>query len=277
MIERYRHPFRFYFFSAAIPWALWLTAAWLSHRPGAAPGAYVSSLGLAGLCAPVLVAAWYAWKDNTLADMAGRVFNFRAAPPVYFFLALLLMPASIVLAMAVSLLFGYDASQFSITSHATFSSGVLPVWFILIIAPVLEELAWHTYGTDALRQRFNLFNTSMIFAVYWALWHVPLAMIKGYYHANLVVEGALYGINFLVSIFPFVLLMNWLYYRTGRNILVAIVLHLGANVFNEIFSTHPDSKVIQTGLLLALCVAVIVRERKMFFQQAFARSGQTTA
>jgi membrane protease YdiL (CAAX protease family) len=135
-----------------------------------------------------------------------------------------------------------------------------------VIAPVLEELGWHSYGTDCLRQRYNLFHTSIIFAVFWALWHVPLATIKGYYHANLVVEGALYSINFLVSLFPFVFLMNWLYYKTGRNILVAIVLH----AFNEIFAMHPDSKVIQTGLLLILSVVVIAKERKMFFERAYA-------
>jgi hypothetical protein len=271
MIERYRHPFGFYFFSAAIPWTLWLVSAWLSHRSNAADYSIaIAILSLAGLCGPMLVAACYFWKDKALlADVTGRFFNFRSAPAAYFVLALVLMPASILLAMAISVLFGYPATQFVITGHATFSSGILPVWFILVMAPVLEELAWHTYGTDCLRQRFNLFNTSMIFAVYWALWHVPLAMIKGYYHANLVVEGALYGINFLVSIFPFVFLMNWLYYRTGRNILVAVVLHLTANVFNEIFATHPDSKVIQTGLLLALCVAVVLRERRMFFDRAF--------
>ena len=270
MIERYRHPFRFYFYSAAIPWALWLLSGYLSHRENAADYAiYIGMFGLAGLCGPMLVAAYYSWKDKVLlTDVFRRFINFRSAPVGYFFLAVFLMPASTVLAMAISLLFGYNSNQFVITGHASFTSSLFPVWFILIIAPVLEELGWHSYGTDCLRQRYNLFNTSIIFAVFWALWHLPLAAIKGYYHANLVVEGALYSINFLVSLFPFVFLMNWLYYKTGRNILVAIVLHLTANAFNEIFAMHPDSKVIQTGLLLVVCTLVIVRERKMFFDRA---------
>ena len=46
--------------------------------------------------------------------------------------------------------------------------------------------------------------------------------------------------QFLVSIFPFVLIMNWLYYKTGRNILIVIVFHITAGYFNEIFATHPD-------------------------------------
>jgi uncharacterized protein len=78
-------------------------------------------------------------------------------------------------------------------------------------------------------------------------------------------------------------LMNWLYYKTGRNILVAVMLHLTANVFNEIFATHPDSKLIQTGLLLVLTVYLLITRRELFFSKDFPRqpiesnTGQTQA
>ena len=227
-------------------------------------------MGLAGLCSPLFIAAYYISKDRVLLDdVARRFFNVHSGSKRYLIASLILMPASILLAMAISLLLGYDAGQFAITGQTTFSSTLLPVWFLLVFAPVVEELAWHSYGTDCLRQKFSLFTTSMIFAVYWGLWHVPLAFIDGYYHSNLVVEGALHSINFLVSLFPFVLLMNWLYYKTGRNILVAVVLHLTANVFNEIFATHPDSKVIQTGLLLALSIYLLYSQRDLFFNKDY--------
>lgn len=273
MINKYRYPYRFYFFSAVIPWSLWLIAAYLSHQPDAAQyGLYISLLGLAGLCGPVFVAAYYISKDKVLlGDVSSRFINVRSGGKRYLLASLLLMPASILLAMAISLLFGHDLGQFVITGQATFSSVVFPVWFLLVIAPVLEELAWHSYGTDCLRQKFTLFTTSMIFGVYWALWHVPLAFIQGYYHSNLVVEGALYSINFLISLFPLVILMNWLYYKTGRNILVAVVVHLTANVSNEIFATHPDSKVIQTGLLLVLTGYLLYTQRELFFSKDYPR------
>ena len=271
MINNYRYPFRFYFFSAFIPWSLWLIAAYLSHQTGAEEySGYIGALGLAGLCAPLIVAAYYISKNKVLlGDVVGRFFNVQAGSKRYLVASLLLMPASILLAMGISLLFGYDVGQFAITGQATFSSALFPVWFLLVIAPVLEELAWHSYGTDCLRQKFSLFTTSMIFAVYWGLWHLPLAFIQGYYHSNLVVEGALHSLNFLLSLFPFVLLMNWLYFKTGRNILVTVVLHLSANVFNEIFATHPDSKVIQTGLLLVLSAYLLFTQRELFFNNDF--------
>ncbi|MEI6756220.1 MAG: hypothetical protein WCK85_00070 [Chlorobium sp.] len=63
--------------------------------------------------------------------------------------------------------------------------------------------------------------------------------------------------------------MNWLYYKTGRNILVAIVFHFTAGFFNEIFSTHPDSKIIQTALLLLLALFLMLKERDFFFRREY--------
>jgi hypothetical protein len=61
--------------------------------------------------------------------------------------------------------------------------------------------------------------------------------------------------------------MNWLYYKTGRNILVAIIFHITAGYFNEIFATHPDSKIIQTILLLAFATVLIIKEKDFYFKQ----------
>jgi hypothetical protein len=207
-------------------------------------------------------------KDPGLkSDLFSRFFNFKSIKPVYIILTLFLMLSSILLAQAISLLFGYDSSQFVITGHFTFSSGVFPVWFLLIMAPLIEELAWHSYGTDCLRSKLSLFKTSLIFAAFWGLWHVPLSTIKGYYQSNLVESGWIYSVNFLVSIIPYVLIMNWLYYKTGRNILVAIIFHITAGYFNEIFAIHPDSKIIQTILLLAFATVLIIKEKDFYFKQ----------
>lgn len=178
------------------------------------------------------------------------------------------MLASILLAQAISLLFGYSADQFRFSKTFSFSAGIYPAWFILILAPLLEEMAWHTYGTDCLRARLTLFNASILFGIFWIIWHVPLGFIKDYYQSNLVASGWLFTVNYGVSIIPFVILMNWLYYKTGRNILVAIIFHITANLFNEIFMTDPRSKVIQTLLLIGLVIFLLIKERDFFFDSS---------
>ncbi len=272
-VTKYKHTLLFYALATIIPWMLWLVAGHISHiTPYTRQQLVVASvLGFAGLLGPVGAASWLILKDPDLReDVSHRFFNFQSVKPIYLFLAFFLMLTSILLAQAISLLFGYSPSQFVITGHFTFSSGIFPVWFLLIVAPILEELGWHTYGTDCLRSKMNLFKASLLFGVFWGIWHIPLSTIRDYYQSNLVATGWIYSANFLVSIIPFVLLMNWLYYKTGRNIVVATVFHITAGFFNEIFATHPDSKIIQTVLLLALTTVIILKEKDFFFRRELA-------
>ncbi len=225
-----------------------------------------SVLGLLGLLAPMVIALGLIHRERGLKkDLWERCCNVGSVQPIYWLLSVLLMPGSILLAQAISLFFGYSAAQFVITGHYTFTSGVFPVGFLLLVAPIIEELGWHTYGTDVLRNRFNLFVTSMMFALYWGIWHIPLATIRYYYQSNLVATGWIHSLNFLVSIFPFVIIMNWLYYKANRNIFVPIFFHITAGYFNEIFATDPDSKVIQTGLLLLFAAVLVFKKQRFFF------------
>lgn len=267
-IRQYKKPTLFFFLSTLIPWAFWFAAgqiSWIS--PYQDKYLQIASiLACIGLFAPLGVVYWMTNKNKELRrDISKRFFNFGDIKSIYTFLACIIMPVSIMSAQAISLPFGYSPEQFIITGKFTFSSGIFPVWFLLILAPVIEELAWHSYGTDSLRSKFNLFNTSLIFGVVWGIWHMPLSAIRDYYQSNLVNDGLIYGMNFLVSIIPFVLLMNWLYYKTGRNIIIAIVFHITAGLFNELFAPHPDTKIIQTVLLCITATIVVLKNRTFFF------------
>ena len=269
MVKKYQSPLAFYVLSIGIPWTLWFLAGYISYKE---PYTYTLELTtgilcFAGLLAPAVIALMYILPNKPLKkDLLGRIFNFRSMEAHYILVAFFLMLVSILAAQAVSLLFGYPADQFQMRGSFTFTSALFPVWFLLLASPLLEELAWHSYGTDSLRSRFNLFTTSMVFAIFWGLWHMPLSTIHGYYHSNLVASGWLYSVNFLVSLVPFVLIMNWLYYKTNRNILLPIIFHITAGVFNEIFATHPMSKVIQTGLLLIVSLYLLLDDREFFFK-----------
>ena len=270
IIKKYKHPILFYSLATIIPWSFWFAAGYISHiTPYSKQYLEIASVtAFIGLLGPIGVSYWLVRNNSELkADIYRRLLNFKSIKPIYILIAFCLMPASILLAQAISLLFGYSSSQFVISGNFTFSSGIFPVWFMLIIAPVLEELGWHSYGTDCLRNKMNLFKTSLVFGVFWGIWHMPLASIRDYYQSNIVETSWIYGANFLVSIIPFVLLMNWLYYRTGRNILIVTVFHITAGFFNEIFATHPDSKIIQTILLLLLTTMIVLNNRNFFFQR----------
>ncbi len=272
IIEKYNRPVFFYGLSLLIPWGLWFTVAYISHLQEQSSFLvfFQALLAILGLLAPMFVAAYLFLSDKELFnDLKKRFICLKGFNPIYTLLAFSLIFISMVIAQLISLLFGHSINQFYISGTPSFTSALLSPWFILLFAPVVEELAWHSYGTDTLRRRFNLFKTSMIFALYWAFWHLPLSFIKGYYHSNVVAEGFLYSLNYVFSLFVFVVLMNWLYYKTNRNIFITIIFHCSANVTNEIFATHPDSKVIQTVLLLIITIVVLLKEKEMFFRKEF--------
>ncbi len=267
MLAKYNKTLFFYGASLIIPWIFWFLTVYISHNFDNLIVAQ-GILWLLGLLSPVFVAAYLFYSDRALfTDLKQRIFQFKGFNPIYIFLALFLILISMVIAQLISVAFGHSLDQFYISGVPSFSSALFSPRFILIFAPIVEELAWHSYGTDTLRRRFNLFKTSMIFAVYWVLWHLPLSFIKGYYHSNIIAEGWIYSVNFILSLFVFVILMNWLYYKTNRNILITVFFHLSANISNEIFATHPDSKVIQTVILLIITIIVLTKEKDLFFKK----------
>lgn len=263
MYARYTSPWRFFGLATAIPWALWFVAAATSRVPGLEP--VTTALALAGLAAPFGVVLWMTrHRPDLRRDIAARL-TLRGVSWRWILFAAAGMQIAVLVGTAISVLFGYSADQFAWRGGATFSVGLMSGWVALVVAPVLEELAWHSYGTDALRTRFSVFTTSMIFGVIWAVWHLPLAFLQGSSQQQTAAEGWLHALNFPVSMIPFVLLMNWMYYRTGRNVLLTVLFHLGANLSTQVIATHPDTELIVTGLLLVVTAFVLARDRALFF------------
>jgi membrane protease YdiL (CAAX protease family) len=135
---------------------------------------------------------------------------------------------------------------------------------ILFLAPTFEELGWRGYGVDSLRSKFDLFRTTMLFAILWALWHLPLFFIKGYYQHELWNTGIVYVINFFVSILPATILMNWMYYRNDRSIAAAILFHFMFNLFSVLFQTEQFTKCIITIVLLIVSIVILIKDKQFF-------------
>lgn len=268
-VRLYRQPWTFFGLSIAIPWTLWGLAAVTSRIQPQDSGLQLltTTLALAGLFAPAAVALLMIRRDpRLLADARQRLFTLRGITAADTAGSALLLPGALLLATIVSVVvFGGSSHQFAVKTTSSVAMGAISGWVAVTLAPFVEELAWHSYGTDALTTRWSVWRTTWAFAIFWALWHIPLAAIKGSYQAEVVEVGALASANFLVSILPFMILMNWFYYRCRRNIWIPILFHLCANVGNEILHTDPDTKVIQTAILLPVCGWVMWHDRALFF------------
>ncbi len=266
-VGRYCRLKTFYGLSIAVPWALWLIAGWVSHRGNQTLALQwiIALLGLCGLLTPTLVAWRLVSQDPHLRrDIRDRLRS-RGITKTGAMAAVMTMPVALLVAIAISVALGGSPGQFSLKTHSAVMIGVIPGWLTITLAPLLEELAWHSYGTDALTARWSLWRSTWVFAIFWALWHIPLSAIHGSYQAEVTEVGLMASINFLFSVWPFMILMNWLYYRNGRNVWIAVAFHLAANIGNEIIAAEPDTKIIQTLLLLPICGWVLWHDRGLFF------------
>lgn len=72
-MKKYQHPVLFFTLSLVIPWVLWFVVAYWSHQPKAPNAFWTGFFELAGLLAPVGVAAYLFARDKALlSDLKAR-------------------------------------------------------------------------------------------------------------------------------------------------------------------------------------------------------------
>lgn len=125
-----------------------------------------------------------------------------------------------------------------------------------------------SYGVDALRTKNSLLRTSLYFGVIWGgVWHLPVFFIEGSYQASLWAMNPIYAINFFVGIIPLSYIMNWLYFKNNRSILIASIFHIMVNYSSELFEANQVSKCLLTLVLAIIAGIIMVLEDKKSKQE----------
>ena len=264
-------PVKFFFLTLTVTWISWFASSYLSYRPDLE--AFFFLLLIPGLVAPALIALGMIFRSGSKdlrKDFKRRLVLPKGIRCQDISLILFLMPASILLAIAISLLFGMSPDQFRLTNQFNIINGQFFLSLLLpILAPTFEEIGWRGYGVDSLASKFSPLKTSLIFAALWSLWHVPLFFINNYYQHGLWELGILYVINFFVSIFPLTIIINWLYYKNNRSILVATLFHIVTVFSAEMFCVEESVKFLQTLLLFVVAAVIIISDKTFRSNQCF--------
>lgn len=259
-------------FFTAILIAVWIPgaiAAYCSYNPELE--SFVALFIFIGLVSPAIIALIMIFtsenKEALKNDFKARFFRFRDLNILTILVLIFLMPLSVVISILLSVLMGYSIDQLQLSSEIAIVGGEFFLsLIILILAPTLEEIGWRGYGVDALRSRNNLFRTSLIFCIMWAAWHIPLFFIKGYYQNTLLSPNPYYAVNFFLSLIPLVFIMNWLYYKTNRSIIVIIVFHFIVNLSAVVLNVDNFTKCIQTFVLFIPAIIIVWKEKDFFFK-----------
>jgi membrane protease YdiL (CAAX protease family) len=259
-------PIRFFSLTFGVTWVCWFAAPHLGDPEGGDPIFLV--LMLIGLLTPFASALYLiiASKNEALKKIFfNKLLNIKLIRPSSIPLFFVLFPASMIVSILISTLFGYSLDQFTVAEEFSFTVGAVPTLLFLLLAACFEELGWRGYGVESLNSSRSYFEATAIFGVLWSLWHVPMFFIPHSYQAELLQEDFFLVLNFFVSIVPLAFIISWFCKKNSGSILAAVLIHTIINFTQEFFQVSPYTKCIQTLVLIVVAVVFVVADKEVFF------------
>ena len=265
-MEKYTYrPVRFYVTVFALTWGWWLLA--LLFRDTSVMFLFMA-IGLFMPAVTAIVTVLTSKNKMLKEDLKRKIVGFYRIKPLSIVKAVLLFLVCVVVSIGISVLFGGSPEQFSFTEDFSFSIAGTSALLTMVLASVIEEVGWRGYGEDAVGSYHTWFRESIIFGCIWACWHLPLFLIPGTYHYTLKEMGALYVINFLVSAIPVDFLQTWVYVKNNRSMLATAIFHLFLNVMQEKINISPETKCIETVVMLVAAAIVVAANKELFFDKS---------
>lgn len=224
-------PLRFFALAFAFTWFFWGLGV-LGERGvlPALPGFTV--IGTFGpLVAAVVLTAREDGRDG-LRSLLARVVRWRV-PPVWYGVALL-GPLALTLA-AISLHVALGGRIPDPASLAGSLPAVLLVSvYMLVFVALGEEVGWRGYALPALQARHGALASIAILGFLWALWHLPQFFNPATLYSDL--PFAL----FLAYLFPFAVLITWVFNSTSGSVLIVMLVHAVMNASPQLWKALPE-------------------------------------
>jgi membrane protease YdiL (CAAX protease family) len=220
-------------------------AAFLLPLP---PEGAFAIIALMAVMIPTIVAvALVALSDGRRGVGAFLRESFRWRSPLKWYL----------IAVAISFVIHFGSSLLALLTGAIPAIEITAPNATLVIIPLaalLEEIGWRGFALRRLLDQYSPFNATLIIGIPWALLHFTLFLFF-----EPTVSPVAEGLTVLVFAFP----LTWIFVRSGRNVLVATVLHSALNAFAFIEANIPPAQVLwyvfASGCLVVAVLIVIDR------------------
>ncbi len=219
---------KFFLLTYAVMWTCFITVA--VAIPAGTPVGHV--LLLLGAFAPSLAALWLTARIEggaAVETLLRRVIQWRVAGRWYLF------AAGYVAAIKLSVALIYRVATGEWPRFGQESVGII-LAAIVFSTPFQagEEIGWRGYALPRLAARFGLARASLLLGLIWACWHLPQFFIR---------EADTYRQSFFLYVLQVTALsvaMAWLWERTGRSLLLPMLMHSAVNNSKDIVpSTVP--------------------------------------
>jgi CAAX protease family protein len=129
----------------------------------------------------------------------------------------------------------------------------------LALAPLWEELGWRAYLLPRLQTTRTSLHASMLIALIWGIWHLPVKYLDFHEAANNVSFLPFFCV-FLVLVAGLSIILTWLYNISQGSIVPCIILH---GLFNALTPYLVDAPAARDGIMpfvwssVSICFAAI--------------------
>lgn len=232
-----RWPVPAYFISAiAVSWAYWVPVALaggqLSHFPGLV-GPAVAALGVSACCG-----------RNARRLLVRRVVTWRVHPKWY--LASAVPPVVAAVVIAVRWLAGTRPTPGLFEVKGISGLGWFGVLIVMLVVNGFgEEIGWRGFAWPRLRERRPISQASLVLALGWVIWHLPLLWIdSGFGEMPVIVLPGL-----VMGLVCGAVVLGWLIERTGSVPVVAL-WHVSLNLASSTTATAVAAPFVSAAVIL---------------------------
>jgi uncharacterized protein len=201
----------FFLLTFLISWSIWGLGQALVPGAGRGTRLAIHNLGLCGPTLAALLLSGLLYGREGAFDLLKRIGRWRAGVGWYLVATL----STLALALAAR-------GIHSLALGTTPALNLQIMWAQTLILPsgLPEEYGWRGFALPHLLRRRSALASSLIIAVFWVLWHIPISPML-----NTV---SFLGL-FLLEVFPLSILFSWLYINSHGSILLVVLLHLAVN------------------------------------------------
>ncbi len=190
-----------------------------------------------------------------------RVFGFKRISTSWYLFIILLFPTIIAASLGFNALLGGVLPEMPyLTQIAAQPILLIPVMVeVLVRGPLSEELGWRGYTLDVGLTQWGGLRSSLIIAIIWWVWHLPLFAWASYGSVHYQwgwFTPEFWG--FMFAIIPLGILLAWVSLRNHRSILAGILLHFCFNLTFGLTSAFNGRLMLISGILLWLTVTLLL-------------------
>lgn len=240
-------PFFVLVFVLFIPFWIWEAIHPVELLPG------LPSSALAAFT-PAVAALILTYKQDRLAgvrQLLQRSFDLkRIKNQGWLLLVLLVNPLIAVSAYSIMRVTGM-----SVPRATPWTVSVVPLFIILLIAALGEEIGWTGYVTEPLVQRCGTISAGLFLGLIWAVIHL-IALMQAHRPLEWITWWSLGTISYR-------LIMTWLYVHDGKSLFGAALFHAMINLCWQMFpnnGSHYDPRIF-SPIAFVIAMALFAGER----------------